>query len=172
MEEIQKLLADLGESKTGLESEIKAFNLDELSDEQFAEVTAKTDELEKVKSSIKDAESTLEKAKLQNRLSSLLNAENTGGQEISSQTFEPSQKRVVVPAQARARRSLKAYNSEEDAYVSGRHLAANLFGHAPSARWWSFRLSGWLKNTALCGGMPKILRWDLIPKLCQFALAE
>lgn len=135
MEEIQKLLADLGESKTGLESEIKAFNLDELTDEQFAEVTAKTDELEKVKSNIKDAESTLEKAKLQNRLSSLLNAENTGGQEISSQTFEPSQKRVVVPAQARARRSLKAYSSEEDAYVSGRHLAANLFGHSPSARW-------------------------------------
>ena len=48
----------------------------------------------------------------------------------------PAQDRkVVVPAAAKRHGKLKAFNSAEDAYVSGQFIAATMFGNQASQRW-------------------------------------
>jgi len=111
-------------------AEFQALEDDSITAEMLETVQAQAEEFETVKADLKAAK--IEAAKQANsRISGLLASQNTGG---TAQPANEPQK-VTVPAQARSRRQLKAFESEEQAYCAGHWMAANIWGHSGSQKW-------------------------------------
>lgn len=131
---------DIGKIKASIsdvEKELKAFGeVESPTDEQVTEVEAKVSELEKLQANLQSAEATAKAEQLNEKISALLAKQNTGGQLEASTPVDNS---IKIPASAKPRRSLKAFGNDheslEAAYVSGRSIAAGLFGHSKSKEW-------------------------------------
>jgi HK97 family phage major capsid protein len=131
--DIGKIQASIG----GLEKELKAFGeIESPTDEQVTEVESKVSELEKLQANLQAAEANAKADQLNEKISALLANQNTGGQ---LEPVAPVSNGPKVPATAKPRHSLKAFGNDheslEAAYVSGRSIAAGLFGHSKSKQW-------------------------------------